>query len=57
MWGTFGQVHTIGYGAHITGAHNYTIDWTEERIEWSINNRVVRTVTPSKHLLLCFAHI
>lgn len=46
LYDTLGQVHTIGHAGHITGWNNYTIDWTEDRIEWSVNNRVVRTLTP-----------
>lgn len=28
--------------------HSYSIDWTEERIEWSVDGRVVRTIRPGK---------
>jgi len=26
--------------------HNYTVDWTQERLEWSIDGQVVRTLSP-----------
>ncbi|CAI6339674.1 unnamed protein product [Periconia digitata] len=28
----------------LDGFHNYTIDWTEERIEWILDDKVVRTL-------------
>ncbi|TLD22056.1 hypothetical protein PspLS_07697 [Pyricularia sp. CBS 133598] len=27
--------------------HNYTIDWTKERLHWMINGNIVRTLTPA----------
>ncbi|RMZ73753.1 cell wall glucanase [Pyrenophora seminiperda CCB06] len=28
--------------------HNYTIDWTKERIEWWVDDKLVRTLTPAE---------
>lgn len=28
--------------------HNYTIDWRKERIEWYVDDKLVRTLTPSE---------
>lgn len=32
---------------HQDGFHTYTIDWTSDRIQWSIDNTVVRELTPA----------
>ena len=29
-----------------SGFHNYTVDWTEERLEWHLDGQLVRTVSP-----------
>ncbi|KAI5122494.1 hypothetical protein M0805_001402 [Coniferiporia weirii] len=48
LWGVFGEIDDIGSSSSITGYHNYTIDWTEDRIIWSIDKHVVRTLTPAQ---------
>lgn len=42
----FGEYHGIEAGEEgpQEGFHNYTLVWTEERLEWFLNGRVVRTV-------------
>ena len=46
LWGVFGQTHSVGHDSSIQSLHNYTIDWSEDRIIWSVDGHSVRTLTP-----------
>ena len=45
LWGVFGKMEDV-QGSDISAPHNYTIDWTSERIQWSVDGTVVRTLKP-----------
>ena len=46
LWGVFGEIENVGSGSTVSEFHNYTIDWSFDRIEWSVDGRAVRTLTP-----------
>ncbi|KAI0060249.1 concanavalin A-like lectin/glucanase [Artomyces pyxidatus] len=49
LWGVFGDVEDFpNKQASITATHKYTIDWTSERIIWSVDGHAVRTLTPDQ---------
>lgn len=45
LWGVFGQVEDYADGS-VGEMHSYTIDWTEDRIVWSVDGKAVRTIKP-----------
>ncbi|THH09733.1 hypothetical protein EW145_g1812 [Phellinidium pouzarii] len=48
LWGVFGEIEDVPSPSMITAYHNYTIDWNEDRIIWSIDGHTVRTLTPAQ---------
>ncbi len=44
-YGTFSSVEDVN---NIEVSHTYTIDWDPVRIEWSVDGRVVRTLTKGR---------
>ena len=42
IYGLFGKYYDVG--GSITDFHNYTIDWNEHRIIWSVDDVVIRTL-------------
>lgn len=49
LWGVFGEIEDVK-GSDVSAFHNYTIDWSEERIQWSVDDMVVRTLKPCQSL-------
>ncbi|KAI0689494.1 concanavalin A-like lectin/glucanase [Cytidiella melzeri] len=48
LWGVFGEIEDLPKNSDIDSTHNYTIDWNEERIVWSVDGSVVRTLHKSQ---------
>ncbi|EJD07470.1 concanavalin A-like lectin/glucanase [Fomitiporia mediterranea MF3/22] len=49
LWGVFGEIEDVPSRLPlISSYHNYTIDWTSERIVWSVDGHEVRTLKPSR---------
>ncbi|KAI0046721.1 glycoside hydrolase family 16 protein [Auriscalpium vulgare] len=46
LWGVFGEIENLPARGSIADMHQYTIDWSAERIVWSVDGRVVRTLRP-----------
>lgn len=50
LYGIFGGVHSYANGGTTGGLHTYVIDWSPERIIWSVDGTPVRTLTPDQTL-------
>ena len=48
LWGVFGKVHDVTKPPSVVEFHNYTIDWNEERIVWSVDGKATRTLKASE---------
>ena len=48
LWGVFGSVEDFPstFRASVGDRHLYTIDWSAERVQWSVDGHVLRTLTP-----------
>ncbi|PCH44069.1 glycoside hydrolase family 16 protein [Wolfiporia cocos MD-104 SS10] len=44
LWGVFGEIEDYTKGGTVSQAHEYTVDWNEERIVWSVDGVVMRTL-------------
>lgn len=44
LWGVFGTIEDLLHPSKIDEFHKYMIDWNEERIIWSVDGKVVRTL-------------
>jgi beta-glucanase (GH16 family) len=44
LWGVFGQIEDFPKKPSIGSLHNYTIDWSSERINWVVDGSIVRTL-------------
>ncbi|KAI0915250.1 hypothetical protein AcW1_007081 [Taiwanofungus camphoratus] len=44
LWGVFGEIEDYAHGGSVQGAHEYTVDWNDERIIWSVDGVQVRTL-------------
>ncbi|TDL19762.1 concanavalin A-like lectin/glucanase [Rickenella mellea] len=49
LWGVFGGVHAVG--GTIGEFHKYSIEWNESEITWSVDGRVVRSLSASKTMI------
>ncbi|THG96618.1 hypothetical protein EW026_g5238 [Hermanssonia centrifuga] len=47
LWGVFGMIQDYPRKSNIDAKHNYTIDWNEDRIIWSVDGSKVRTLRKS----------
>ncbi|KAI0825608.1 glycoside hydrolase [Irpex lacteus] len=55
LWGVFGEIEDLPKKSDIDSTHTYTIDWNEDRIVWSVDESVVRTLRKCEYLnLVCF---
>lgn len=55
LWGVFSGVEEVSaksskVQSDITSLHKYTIDWTEQRIVWSVDDTVVRTLHKGEYM-------
>ena len=48
LWGIFGEVHNVIKPPSVVEFHNYTIDWNEKRIVWSVDGKTTRTLKASE---------
>jgi len=45
LWGVFSSVEGIPHDGSVTDFHSYTIDWSPERIIWSVDGQSMRTLS------------
>lgn len=46
LWGVYGEIEDFPGRTSVSEYHNYTIDWSTERIIWSVDGTEVRTLRP-----------
>ncbi|KAJ2972406.1 hypothetical protein NUW54_g12274 [Trametes sanguinea] len=45
LYGVFGEIDDYPHGQKsVEATHSYTIDWNEDRVQWSVDGAVVRTL-------------
>lgn len=48
LYGVLSEIEKYPKKSTIAKAHNYTIDWNEQRIIWSLDGQEVRTLEQSR---------
>ena len=48
LWGVFGEIEDYSKKGSVAQLHRYTIDWSEDRIIWSVDGQETRTLRKGK---------
>jgi beta-glucanase (GH16 family) len=51
LWGVFGEIEDVPKSSNVQAFHTYTVDWNQERIAWSVDGKLARTLTPGGFFL------